>query len=95
MPYLYGDVDAPEGTVVQLQISGDCGGCWFLSKGPAAWTFLRQSPEDVAARVTIPQALAWRLFTKGVDRDSARPQIEFKGNVDLGYKILDLTAIVG
>ncbi len=82
MPYLYGDVDAPEGTVVQLQ-------------GLVAWKFLRQSPEDVAARVTIPQALAWRLFTKGIDRDSARAQIEVQGNLDLGHKILDLTAIIG
>jgi hypothetical protein len=95
MPHVYRDVDAPEGTVIELNISGDCGGGWFLSKGPAAWNFLRQPVEDVAARITISQALAWRLFTKGIDRDAARSQIELEGNLDLGQKILDLTAIVG
>jgi hypothetical protein len=39
--------------------------------------------------------LAWRVFTKGIDRDSARSQIEVKGDRDLGEKVLQLTAIVG
>jgi len=45
--------------------------------------------------VTVPQELAWRLFTKGINRSSARAQLEFDGDRDLGEKILDLTAIVG
>jgi len=28
--------------------------------------------------VKIPQEVAWRVFTKGIDRDSARTQIEIK-----------------
>jgi hypothetical protein len=31
---------------------------------------------------------AWRLFTKGIDRDSARAQIELKGNRELGDVVL-------
>jgi hypothetical protein len=45
--------------------------------------------------VTIPQELAWRIFTKGIDRDSARAQITVEGNRHLGDKVLQLTAIVG
>jgi len=33
LPYLYRDVEAPPGTLVLVQVSGQCGGCWFLSKG--------------------------------------------------------------
>jgi hypothetical protein len=54
-----------------------------------------QSSEAVASRVTIPQPLAWRLFTKGIDRDWARAQIQIERNRDLGEKVLRLTAIVG
>ena len=43
----------------------------------------------------IPQEWAWRVFTKGIDRDSARAQSEIEGNQDLGEKVLRLTAIVG
>ena len=49
----------------------------------------------MAARVTIPQALAWRLFTKGIDRASARADIQIEGNPQLAEKVLQLTTIVG
>src|SRR4051794_3033330 len=92
LPYLYRDVDAPVGTAVLVEISGDCGGTWLLSRGPAGWGFVDEAAGDVAARVTIPQALAWRLFTNGIDRESARAQVEFGGDRYLGEKVLSLTA---
>ena len=33
LPHVYRDVDAPAGTILLLEISGECGGQWFLSKG--------------------------------------------------------------
>jgi hypothetical protein len=56
---------------------------------------VKPSDDKVASRVKIPQELAWRVFTKGIDRDSARAQIAVEGNRDLGEKVLQLTAIVG
>lgn len=95
LPHLYRQVDAPPATALLFEITGDCGGRWLLFRGPAAWGFLRRPPADIACRVRIPEALAWRLFTKGVDRDAARAQIELEGNRELGEKVLHLTAIVG
>ena len=95
LPYLYRDVDAPEGTLLVLEISGECGGRWFLRKELLGWRFVKPSVEKPASRVTIPQDLAWRVFTKGIDRDSARAQTAVEGNRDLGEKVLQLTAIVG
>ncbi len=94
LPYAYRHVNAQSGTILLVEITGECGGKWFLSKGPASWGLVREFNEDVASRVTIPQELAWRLFTKGIDRDSARAQIQIDGNQELGVKVLDLTAIV-
>jgi uncharacterized protein (TIGR03083 family) len=95
LPHLYRDVDAPEGTLLVLEISGECGGRWFLRKGPLRWEFVKPSDEKPASSVTIPQELAWRVFTKGIDRESARAQISVEGNRDLGERVLQLTAIVG
>lgn len=95
LPHLYRDVAAPAGTTVRLEISGECGGQWFLSRGPAGWGLVKSPAGEVAARVTIPQELAWRLFTKGIHRDSAREEIRFEGDRSLGEKVLHLTAIVG
>jgi uncharacterized protein (TIGR03083 family) len=95
LPHVYRDVDAPAGTILLLEISGECGGQWFLSRGARGWNFVSRLDKEAASRVTIPQELAWRVFTKGIDRDSARNQIAIDGNRALGEKVLDLTAIVG
>ncbi len=95
LPHLYRDVDAPIGTVILVKISGECGGQWFLSKAPARWDLASRPAPDPVSRVTVPQDLAWRLFTKGLDPESARAQVEIEGDRNLGEKILHLTAIVG
>jgi uncharacterized protein (TIGR03083 family) len=95
MPYLYRDVDAPVGTAILVEISGECGGQWLLSREAAGWVLVKEFAGDFASRVTIPQALAWRIFTKGIDRDSARAQVAVSGHRDLAEQVLHLTAIVG
>jgi uncharacterized protein (TIGR03083 family) len=95
LPHVYRDVDAPAGTILLLEISGECGGQWLLSRGPAGWNFVSRLDKKATSRVTIPQELAWRVFTKAIDRDSARSQIAIDGNRDLGERVLDLTAIIG
>ena len=95
LPHVYRHTEAPTGTVLLLEITGECGGRWLLSRGSTTWGFLRRSTQDVACRVVMPEELAWRLFTKGANRDSARAQIGIEGNRELGEKVLHLTAIVG
>jgi uncharacterized protein (TIGR03083 family) len=95
LPHAYRDVAAPAGTMLLLEISGDSGGQWFLSKQSAAWTLVKQPAGNVASQVKIPQELAWRVFTKGIDRDSAKAQIQIEGDRTLAEKVLHLTAIVG
>jgi uncharacterized protein (TIGR03083 family) len=95
LPNLYRDVDATVGTSLLLHISGECGGRWLLSRGSTQWGFVKSVVGEFASRVTIPQELAWRVFTKGIDRDAARRQIEVEGNRDLAEKVFQLTAVVG
>jgi len=93
---LYRDVEAPVGTVLLVEIAGDCGGRWFLSRGTAKWDFVNEAAaKPPASRAKLPQDLAWRLFTKGVAPERARKWIEVEGDQDLGEKVLHLTSIVG
>jgi len=94
LPHAFRDVAAPIGTTVLVEISGDCGGQWSLAKGPLAWALVRNPEQEYASRVTIPQALAWRLFTKGIDPGSVQTQIMIEGDPSFGEKVLHLTAIV-
>src|SRR4029077_14288641 len=95
LPYLYRDVVAPAGTVILVEVSGECGGRWLLCREEARWVFVKTFEGSFASRVAIPQSLAWRLFTKGIERGSAIAEIEITGNRDLGEHVVHLTAIVG
>lgn len=95
LPHLYRNTDAPAGTVLLVEIAGDCGGQWFLSRQSDRWELVQELAAEPAARVTIPQEIAWKVFTKGIDRETARAQIKLEGDPDLGNLILELTAIVG
>jgi len=94
MPYAYRRTDAPVGTSILLEISGECGGSWALTKGTEAWHFAKEHPERIASRITLPQEIAWRVFTKGIVRDVARQQSQIEGDATLADPVFTLTAIV-
>src|SRR5579863_2412211 len=62
LPYQCRGIDAPCGTTILVEISGDCGGQWWVSKGPSEWALVKNYFGEPASCVTIPQTLAWRLF---------------------------------
>jgi uncharacterized protein (TIGR03083 family) len=95
LPYTYRDVEAAVGTGVLIEISGDCGGRWCLVRSKEGWKFTGELPSRIAARVVVPQSIAWRLFTKGIDREVARSVMKFDGDIALGERVLQLIAIVG
>jgi uncharacterized protein (TIGR03083 family) len=95
LPFHYGGVAAAPQSAILVEVAGDCGGQWILIRGLDGWALAAKSDGKFAARVTIPQDLAWRIFTKGIDRNSARARVEIDGDRGLGERVLDLTAIVG
>ncbi len=94
LPYAFRNVEAPLGTTVQLDISGDCGGTWLLRKENAGWGFAETPEANPVAHVTIPQELAWRVFTRGIDRKEALSLSSLEGDRALGESVFRLTAIV-
>ncbi|HUH61586.1 MAG TPA: maleylpyruvate isomerase N-terminal domain-containing protein [Terracidiphilus sp.] len=95
LPYRFRNVEVAEGTLVIVEISGECGGEWLLVRAPQGWRLAGESSAPAACRVTIPQEMAWRVFTKGIDREAARRQVRIDGDQKLGERVLELTAIVG
>ena len=95
LPYTYRNVPADPGTVLEFVISGDCGGAWWLHRDVECWRLVDRARGDVTSKVTIPQEVAWRIFTKGIDPVSAAAQTNVVGNEDLGLHILKMKAIVG
>jgi uncharacterized protein (TIGR03083 family) len=95
LPYAFRNTIAPPGTSVRFEISGDAGGVWSVYKTEEAWALLLDSVAAPATNVIIPQDVAWRLFTKGIDREKARSLAVIAGRSDLAAPIFATTAIIG
>ena len=94
LPFTYRTVSAKPGTYVQINVSGECGGNWYLSRAEQAWRLTEEPLGDKLSETTIPQEIAWRIFTKGIDRESALPQVKIWGDTQLGLHALQVISIV-
>ena len=94
LPFHYRSMSAPPGTAIRIYVSGDCGGEWHLYRGDA-WMLASEPAGTIVATVTIPQDIAWRIFTKGIARENAREHVRVTGDAALGSHVLDMLAIVG
>jgi uncharacterized protein (TIGR03083 family) len=95
LPHAFEKVEASSGTVLSLRILGDCGGTWLLENRSSGWSFASALSTTPSASVQIPQQIAWRVFTKGIDRAQAISQSKIDGDRTLGERVFHLTAIVG
>jgi uncharacterized protein (TIGR03083 family) len=95
LPYAYRNVAAAVNTALLVEISGDCGGQWCLLRSHDSWSFTSELPSAIVSHIIIPQSIAWRLFTKGIDRESARAKVTIIGDIALAEHVLQLVAIVG
>jgi len=95
LPHAFRAVEAPAGTTVQIDIDGHCGGTWLLTRSAPGWAFTSTSTHAAVAHVTIPQQIAWQVFTKGITHTVAIAQSTIHGDRTLAGHIFHLTAIVG
>ena len=95
LPFTYRDQPGEPGTHARFNVSGDCGGSWFLHRDEANWRLIESAPGRQASETTIPQEIAWRIFTKGIDARSAEGQVTVDGDRTLGLHILRMVSIVG
>ncbi len=94
LPHTYRSVPAENGTLLRVDIVGDCGGTWRLLREPDCWRLVAATPIAPACRVSIPQEIAWRTFTKGIDRAAAAVQARVEGDRRLAEPVLSMVAIV-
>ena len=93
LPHTYRNMAAPENTVVQVSVSGDGGGDWFLTK-KEHWILSKTNDLPVTARTSINGDIAWKLFTKSWRKNDVQKYITIKGNIPLGEIALDMISVM-
>jgi uncharacterized protein (TIGR03083 family) len=94
LPFHYRSMSAAAGTAVRILVSGECGGNWHLYRGDT-WMLASEPVGTIVTTVTIPQDIAWRIFTKGLAREDAGAHVRVTGEATLGNHVLSMLAIVG
>jgi uncharacterized protein (TIGR03083 family) len=94
LPFHYRSMPARPGSAIRIDVTGESGGEWHLYRGDA-WLLAGEPAGAIVATVTIPEDIAWRIFTKGIARENAREHVRVTGDAALGYHVLDMLAIVG
>lgn len=95
LPFHYRGVAAEPGSLARFNVSGECGGSWHLYRGAGGWELVARPAGNPVAEVTIPQEIAWRVFTKGISRQSAAAQVSFEGDGDVALHVLGMLSVVG
>lgn len=94
LPFTYRNVPATAGTAIHVTVSGECGGSWDLHRGDIGWMLTEREQNPSTAEINIPQEIAWRIFTKGIDRASAQSQVKITGDATLALPVLGMVSIV-
>jgi uncharacterized protein (TIGR03083 family) len=95
LPYSYRNVSAKSATLARFKISGECGGSWYLFRDSEDWKLIAAPAGEKISETTIPQEIAWRIFTKGIAPEEARTQVQATGDEAVGLHILNMISIVG
>ncbi len=95
LPHAYRDVPARAGALAQFHISGECGGSWHLFREDGAWALIASPIGEIISETTIPQEIAWRIFTKGIKREEVEAQVRATGDAKIALHVLGMISIVG
>jgi len=94
LPHTYRNTPAKEGTLINVTVTGEAGGEWKVIRREKDWTLLDKESHSCAAQVKIPPAIAWKLFTKGIDKQTAESSIAFEGDATLGKVVLQMVSVM-
>ena len=94
LPHTYRKVDAKDGALVAVTISGDSGGQWLLKREKDVWRLYLGGAAKTDAETIIDQEIAWRLFTKGISKEEALVGATLNGDRGLASKTLEMISVI-
>jgi uncharacterized protein (TIGR03083 family) len=83
LPVAFRAAEAPAGTALVLEVTGDAGGTWSLVREDGAWRLWRGEAEPAAAHARMDADAAWRLLFNALPPEQARACIAVEGDCAL------------
>ncbi len=94
LPCAYEAVEADVGTRIDVLVEGEAGGRWTLRREADRWHLVTAEEQVAAARVRVPQDVAWKLLSRTIAVPEALPEIVIEGDQRLGGPATKAVAIM-
>jgi hypothetical protein len=94
LPHTYRAIEAEPGESIHFRVLGEAGGDWILRREPQGWRLFTGRDKNPAARVTLDQGSAWKIFSKGLSPELARRAVSIEGNPLLAQPIFSARAVM-
>ena len=94
LPYTYRNTIAEENTTIQVSVTGEAGGSWFLTRNDEKWILRKEKIENPATEIMIDADVSWRLFSKCIRPEQVKDKIEIKGNKELAEVALTMVSVM-
>lgn len=94
LPHTYRNIVAKSDQAIQVTVTSESGGDWFLIYRNSSWALYKDSPAQIDSTVTIDPDTAWKLFTKALSGSEAEKRINFTGDEALCRPILSMLSVM-
>jgi hypothetical protein len=96
LPHAYRDVDAAEGTELELRVSDAHPEqlAWTLRREDGRWRVFRSEATNAVAKVTGPADAIWRLFFNALSADEASTMLIASGPAELVSPLLRARSVM-
>jgi uncharacterized protein (TIGR03083 family) len=94
LPHTLRNVTVPDGTVIEVIVTGPGGRTWTCIRGPGRWKIQHQSFPAPTARIELSTATTWRLCTRGITPEQAVAQAHISGDQHLATAALQIVSIM-
>jgi Mycothiol maleylpyruvate isomerase N-terminal domain len=94
LPFAIRNLNLPDQSRVLVQTTGVVNCCWTLYRDAGTWSLWQGKHPELTSSVTIPAEVAWRVWTKSMDRGEASRQIQAVGDGSVVDPIVSFVAIM-
>jgi uncharacterized protein (TIGR03083 family) len=94
LPFSFRAVERAVGTALRVEIEGEAGGDWTLTRAAQGWELFAGPHPQPDARVRLGQDTAWRLLSKGLKPQEVTERVAVLGEADLGTAFLRTLSIM-
>jgi uncharacterized protein (TIGR03083 family) len=94
LPHTLRNLTAPDGTALQVIVTGPSGGEWSCTRSPDRWSLQRQPHPQPAARLELDADTTWRLCTRGITPERAAEHAHIDGDQHLATAALQIVSII-